>query len=446
MRIVNKKEPILLGIGDVAILFASLIIALIIRYQAFPSAALVNSHLAPFGIIFLYSIILFYISGLYGRIIAPSRSIIPGLIIRAQVVNGLIAVALFYFVKEFDVTPKANLFIYLGISTVGLIIWRFIGHKSLAIRQKSPAIVIGAGSDVEELVQEMRHNPRLGLYCKDRIDPSVNHEAIVRALEGDGSAFHYIVADIDDPAFAQIIPELYRRFFPNAQVIDVHDLYEEVFSRVPLSRMNHAWAMTRVSGSSPRAFDLMKRIIDIFFGLIVGFFACILYPFVALAIKLETKGPVFISQERVGKNNKPIHVYKFRSMERNELAKWVPEDVAGGNRVTRVGHFIRATRIDELPQALAILKGDMSLIGPRPDVVGLGMRLEKEIPYYAVRTAVTPGLSGWAQINQEKPPQSVAETMVRLSYDLYYIQHRSLGLDFQIALRTLKTLASRVGM
>ena len=130
-------------------------------------------------------------------------------------------------------------------------------------------------------------------------------------------------------------------------------------------------------------------------------------------------------------------------MQRNEPGKWLSES---DNRVTRVGRFLRKTRIDELPQALAVLKGDMSLIGPRADIAGLAERLEAEIPYYSVRNIIKPGLTGWAQINQEKPPQSLEETKIRLSYDLYYIKHRSLGLDLRIILRTLKTLASRVGM
>jgi lipopolysaccharide/colanic/teichoic acid biosynthesis glycosyltransferase len=122
---------------------------------------------------------------------------------------------------------------------------------------------------------------------------------------------------------------------------------------------------------------------------------------------------------------------------------WLP---VSENKVTRIGHFLRKSRIDELPQALSIIKGDMSLIGPRADIIDLGKRLAGEIPYYSIRTVVTPGLTGWAQINQEKPPQSVEETKTRLTYDLFYIKHRSVMLDFVITLRTLKTILSREGM
>jgi len=132
-------------------------------------------------------------------------------------------------------------------------------------------------------------------------------------------------------------------------------------------------------------------------------------------------------------------------MNRTDGGRWVAE-ADNDNKVTRVGYFLRKSRIDELPQVWSVLKGDLSLIGPRWDIKGLKDTLEKQIPYYGIRTIVKPGLSGWAQVNQEKPPQSLEETKARLSYDLYYIKNRSLGLDIQIALKTIKTLLSLVGM
>ena len=126
--------------------------------------------------------------------------------------------------------------------------------------------------------------------------------------------------------------------------------------------------------------------------------------------------------------------------------QWLGE---GDNRVTTVGSFLRVTSLDEFPQCLNILAGQLSLIGPRSDILGLGQRLEKELPYYEARYLVTPGITGWAQINQQYEqghlsPQSVAETKVRLAYDFYYLKHRSLGLDLVIALKTLKRMFFRV--
>lgn len=130
-------------------------------------------------------------------------------------------------------------------------------------------------------------------------------------------------------------------------------------------------------------------------------------------------------------------------MKVNDKGAWVEKE---DDRITRVGRILRKTRLDELPQLYNVFKGDISLIGPRPDICGLKERLEKEIPYYNIRTVVRPGLSGWAQVSQDTPPQSVEETKERLMYDLYYIKNRSLVLDLKISLRTLGILASRTGV
>ena len=439
---IHRKEPLFLGFGDLMVLAVSLFLTLTLRYRALPSEGLLHAHASAFLLIFSYSLVVFYISGLYGRMVSIARSSIPGTIIRAQVANGLVAVALFYFVSIFSVTPKANLFLYLGLSTSFLILWRISAYPLLSFRRRYPALVIGSGEEVGELVREMSSSQRLGMYCHKQIDPA-SPEDLISALGDNGLSFQYIIADIDNPRFGAILPEVYRRFFKQASIVDFHELYEEAFDRIPLSRMNYAWIMTHVSSVSPKLYDAMKRLIDIVFGVLVGLAACAVYPFVALAIKIEDRGAVFISQDRIGTNNKLIRIFKFRSMQRSDNGKWLS---GSDNKVTRVGAFIRKSRIDELPQALAILRGDMSFIGPRTDIIDLGNKLEREIPYYSVRTVIKPGLTGWAQINQEKPPQSVEETKIRLSYDLYYIKHRSISLDLRIILRTLKTVLSRVGM
>jgi exopolysaccharide biosynthesis polyprenyl glycosylphosphotransferase len=444
MTIINKKEPILLAAGDLIILVLSLLLTLVLRYGEVPSGRLIEIHAFAFLIIFLYSIITFYISGLYGRMISFARASVPGTVLRAQLANAIVAVFLFYFVPGFNVTPKLTLFIYLALSTSVLLLWRIAVSPLLSLQRRNPALLIGAGPEADELIHEMKFNSRLGLECEKRIDPDSGLEDFAAEMNGNSSQFQYIIADMNNPHLDALLPELYRRYFPRARIIDMHEFYEDVFNRIPLSQMNYAWIMSNISSITPKVYDLMKRLIDIILGSMVGLVAALVYPFVALAIKIEDGGPVFISQERIGRNNQIFYMYKFRSMQRTESDKWIAE--GRDNRVTRVGQFIRRTRVDELPQALAIIKGDMSLIGPRADIIGLGKRLEQEIPYYSIRTVITPGLTGWAQVNQEKPPQSVEETKTRLSYDLYYVKHRSLTFDIVIVLRTLRTILSREGM
>jgi len=181
---------------------------------------------------------------------------------------------------------------------------------------------------------------------------------------------------------------------------------------------------------------------DLLIALLLFAVTLVVYPFVILAIWFESKTSPFIVQERVGMDNKIIKLYKFRSMTSNDKGKWITDD---DNRVTKVGKIIRSSRVDELPQLINVLKGDISLIGPRPDIKGLFDNLENELPYYTIRNVVKPGLSGWAQTHQEIPPHSLEETKIRLSYDLFYIKNRSFVLDVKIALQTLKTLISRTG-
>ncbi len=442
MAIVNKKETVFIGIGDIILLIASLVASLILRYQEFPTSDTLQLHILPFSIIILLSVIVFYISGLYNRSINMARHSLPGKIIRAQVANGIIAMALFYFFPSFGVTPKTTLFIYIVLSTVFTLFWRIHSYSILNLRKKQPSLIIGSGKEVSELITEINHNPHIPIYCKDNVDPSQSVSDINKLFENENN-YRFIVADIDDPRVNNFLPELYKNLFPNASIINLHDLYEDIFDKIPLSRIDYAWIMSHVSSISPKIYDIGKRFVDLVLASFVALFGLLIYPFVAIAIKIEDGGPVLISQFRIGKDNHVFPIYKYRSMTRSDNGKWLPESE---NKVTRVGKFIRKTRIDELPQALAIIKGDMSLIGPRADIIDLGKRLEKEIPYYTIRTVIKPGLSGWAQVNQEKPPQSIEETKIRLSYDLYYIKHRSLSLDLLIALRTLKTLLSREGM
>ena len=160
-----------------------------------------------------------------------------------------------------------------------------------------------------------------------------------------------------------------------------------------------------------------------------------------------------MTQDRIGHYNKPVKVFKIRTMTVNDAGSgtWLAEDEHKQNVVTKVGAVLRKTSIDELPQAVNILMGDMSMIGPRNDIQGLGNRLAEQIPYYNIRNFVKPGVTGWAQTNQHYmgdniSPQSLEETRIRLAYDLYYVKNRSIILDFEIALRTIKTLLSRFGV
>jgi lipopolysaccharide/colanic/teichoic acid biosynthesis glycosyltransferase len=252
-----------------------------------------------------------------------------------------------------------------------------------------------------------------------------------------------IIIHSHSPLAAPLISTMVDRLSTGLQLFDFDDVYEDVFGKVCLLSLNEGWLVKNISHyHSFVMYDIFKRAMDLIIAIPLFLVSLIAYPFVSVAIYLQDRGPVFIKQQRVGEYGTIISLLKFRSMKVSDGGVWVTEN---DDRITPFGKFIRNTRIDELPQLMNVIRGDLSLIGPRPDIIDLGNKLKQEIPFYTVRTIIKPGLSGWAQIQQELPPQSVEETRERLAFDCYYIKHRSFILDLSIALSTVRILLSRTG-
>ena len=188
----------------------------------------------------------------------------------------------------------------------------------------------------------------------------------------------------------------------------------------------------------------VKRILDILFGAFLGLFSLPICILAAIAIKLEDRGPVFYSQERIGLYGKPFTVYKFRTMRTDAEkfgAQWATKD---DPRITKVGKFLRKTRIDELPQIFCVLKGDMSMVGPRPERAVFIGKLREKIPFYISRLKMKPGLTGWAQVRHHYDT-SIEDVQIKLQYDMYYYENMSLLLDFQILVRTVYVVLTGKG-
>jgi lipopolysaccharide/colanic/teichoic acid biosynthesis glycosyltransferase len=192
-------------------------------------------------------------------------------------------------------------------------------------------------------------------------------------------------------------------------------------------------------------YELAKRLVDILGGLIGLMIFAITLPFLSLAVIVDSGLPVFYSQPRLGKGGSIFKIYKFRTMWQDAEAEGEAKTTLENDpRVTRVGNFLRRLRLDELPQFWNVLRGEMSLVGPRAERPELVAGYQKQVPFYRARLLVKPGLTGWAQINYGYVA-SVTETAVKIEYDLYYIKHRTLGMDFQIILRTIGTVLRRTG-
>ena len=223
-------------------------------------------------------------------------------------------------------------------------------------------------------------------------------------------------------------------------IIQGNSFYEMLAGKVIVSSTNPTWFIFSEGFNKNRLKMALKRLEDIFSSMMLILTLSPIIFLTALIIKLDSKGPLIYAQERLGKRKKPYKVYKFRSMrtdaEKNTGPVWASKN---DDRVTRVGHFIRKWRIDEIPQLWNVLKGDMSLVGPRPEREFFINQLEEQIPYYSERFSVKPGLTGWAQVCYGYG-DSIEDAIEKLNYDLFYIKNISIVMDIVIIFRTVKTV------
>ena len=449
MNLVPKREYIVLLLGDLIVFSISLWVTLALRYLAPPSINLLTTFLTPFAFLFAVWIVMFFLAGLYSRHTRLFRTRLLATIIYTQVLNVIIAAMFFFLVPAFGIAPKTILFLYLLVSSFLIISWRVVLFPRLPSGPKLKGILIASGPDAEALSEEVRRDGRYS-FTLESVDTSRATTAEVireacRALESDEVAF--LVVDFSDKSIAAAFPIMYDAAFQKNRfaLIDVVDLYQEMFERVPLSLLQYEWILENVSSS--RVYDNLKRFIDIVAAIMMGIVSLIVYPFVALAIKLDDGGLLFIEQVRVGRFQQPIRVLKFRTMSGNDEGNYGKSGVSQ-LQVTRVGKWLRMLRVDELPQLWAVVRGDLSLVGPRPELPALAGLYSARIPYYSARYLVAPGLTGWAQIKHDRDPHhgaDIDETRAKLSYDLYYLKHRSLLLDLSIILQTLRVVFTARG-
>lgn len=235
----------------------------------------------------------------------------------------------------------------------------------------------------------------------------------------------------------ELLPVLLDCLELGVDIVPMPVLYEELTSRVPVEHVGGNWevAMPIQHPGTGALWPMIKRLIDLAFGAVGVILTGTLFPFVALAIYLESPGPVLYHQKRVGRGGRLFTLHKFRSMTpdaEQDGPRWA---TARDPRVTRVGRFLRRTHLDELPQFYNILRGEMSLVGPRPERPEFVAGLADEIPFFRIRHAVRPGLTGWAQV-QQGYGASQEDALLKLQYDLFYIKHQSLWLDIVILLKT----------
>ncbi len=421
-------------------------------------------HLVLFVPVICISIVFFLIYGLYDRHVLHKRRKLIQHTLMAGVATFIAGIIWFYmFPLAFGLQPKAILLLYVVFTVIGSVLARaryvFVGkdgnkHLSTSFN----VICIGNSHEMGDFYNAMSGSGYTGysmiglVHPQDYTTESSIGQLYKTCVEKN---VQYIVLDSKDDQAVLLGRRMYSLVFYGAKFIPFQDMYERIHDRENLSYIDEEWFMTHISGKSDYVYMILKRVMDLLISIPLLLLSLVVYPFVYIAIKIQDGGSMFARMERVGQNNKIINIVKFRSMKTVDDGTWVLEEGKDAEnkkgegrqmRVTSVGKFMRKTRIDELPQLWNVVKGDLSLIGPRPEMPKMVEVYEKEIPFYSVRHAIRPGLSGWAQIHHEVPPHSIEGTKEKLSYDLYYLKHRSIFLDLLIALRTVQTLLSAVGI
>jgi exopolysaccharide biosynthesis polyprenyl glycosylphosphotransferase len=377
-------------------------------------------------------------------------------------VVGLLGYSLLFMINQDPTSlPRIGIGAFLVGASLLTLIWRGIYiriYTSSGLMRR--VIVIGAGKAGHSLADVYRKlNPPpfllIGFIDDDPKKHGKSHHGF--AVLGSSQKLldiveEYHVSDIVVAISGEIKGETFQNILDaqekGIEIVRMPIMYEELTQRVPVEHLESDWVIrsfvdqVRVSGM----YELFKRLMDIVGGLVGSLIFLLVLPFSALAIVIESGFPIFYSQERLGKGGRIFKIYKFRSMKQN-----AEEDgearlaTVNDPRVTKVGDFLRRTRLDEMPQFISVVTGEMSLVGPRAERPELVAQFQKQIPFYRARLLVKPGLTGWAQINYGYVA-SVKETVVKLEYDLYYIKHRTLNMDFTIVLRTIGTVLRRTGM
>jgi len=341
------------------------------------------------------------------------------------------------------------------LAFVGFVLLRrvvFVRSNALANR----VLVIGAGDDalaVEQALVGFRHGkPEIvGFYPIAGREVAVSAERLVRAEEPLPAAVRrlraseIIVAVRDQRGGVVPMDQLLECRLAGVPVQTMETFYEKLRGRVPVDALKGSWLIYGNGFRHSWLRNLEKRFVDVTASLVLLAVGLPVMVLAAIAIVLESGFPIFYRQERVGRGGKTFTVWKFRSMrtdaEADGQARWA---VAGDSRITRVGRFLRKTRIDEMPQLFNVLKGDMSLVGPRPERPTFVADLAKEIPFYNARHSVKPGVTGWAQVRFTYGA-SIEDAKKKLEYDLYYVKNHSLVLDILILIETVRVVLFQEG-
>ena len=420
-----QHRRLILILGDITALLLSLVGMVALRFDTTTPAPLIALQAKLFCILFIVWLVVFFIFDLYNIRRANPNPRNIGLLMTAVVTNVLLGFAFFYLIPQASITPKTNLVLIGMLSFILLFAWRRLFYHLFTVRFTRNIAVIGTSPLITHLIEELTIHRQIGtiVYAADTLPEFAPPKQI-----------DIIIAESVDP---QALLHFARSM--NADVLSLQEAYETLFGKLHLTLMNEEKALFYMKNTTNAGVHFLYRIVEIIFAITV---IIITSPFMLIAIiarLIEDGTPIFYKQKRVGKNGKLFDVYKLRSMQKDAEKSGAQWATASDTRITRLGHILRKTHMDEVPQMINIIKGDIALVGPRPERPEFVTELESSIPYYFLRHSIRPGFTGWAQIKY-RYARTTDDSREKFEYDLYYIKNKHPLLDMGIVLKTLQII------
>ena len=438
----NKLATLALFAGDILALYVTLFAVLILRYGGDFYNQFIDLHFLPFTIIFALWVVIFYVAGLYDlRHQRNNLDFIKNLGL-TLFINAAFAVFFFYLIPTFGITPKTNLFLVIVIFAVIEIFWRRAFNKFAASGEAPNRVLLVGNSHTataNEIEKVIKSNPQLGYEIKARFSEEEANSS-PRALKelANENGVNLVVIPRHLKYNSSLTEKLYELLTLGIEIHDLTNFYELIIKKVPLADLEETWFLENLINRK-KFYDQLKRASEFLAALLLFVVLLPIEALIAVIIKITSPGPAIYKQTRVGENGRSFVFYKFRTMPvdaEKDGAKWAARE---DKRATAFGRFLRHTHLDELPQLINIMKGDLSFVGPRPERPEFVKILREQIPYYETRLLVRPGVTGWAQINYHKD-LTTEDVKEKMQYDIYYIKNRSFVLDMAIILKTLKSL------
>ena len=463
VRLKPGESRLILLIGDFIAAFLALFIALVL-WSIEPDEWLNFSwqfiiERPPFWFFLLPVLWIILLSGLYDHRKAVKRKDTVGGIAMSLLMSIILYLFVF-FLSEPNSLPRLGVALFFLGSTVFTLIWRLfyiqIFSGTSFLRR---VLIVGAGNSGRTLVNTVKQIHPTPFHLVGLVDDDEskrNTDISGYPVLGGSDDLLKLIDDyhISDVIFAitgnmksSLLDKLLVIEENGIEVTTMPVLYEELLGRIPIYLLQPDWLLRTFIDQIHinRFYEIAKRVLDIIGGFLGVVILIILLPFIIFSIGLDGRGHFFYRQSRLGKNGKEYKIIKFRTMHLDAEKDGKPIPASDNDkRITRIGKFLRKSHIDEIPQFLNILKGDMSLVGPRPERPLIVEELQKEVPFYRARLLVKPGLAGWAQINYGYASQ-VEENAIKLEYDLYYIKHRNIILDISILFQTVSSVVGLRG-